>query len=509
MSILVVDDNTLLLSKIVRSLVRTNREVRTASSLTEAREHLKNYTPEVICLDLQLPDGNGMDLLEEIRSHSRKLQGRKVPVIIISGHYSDENRRRAEQLGVSGFFSKPFVLQDLHKLLDKLLPRNEESVADEQLFDDSVDQEIVVDNGFEPLGRERVARAKCAYTTRRVNLEDATQLRVADYRPQAGDLVLARVTKRVQHTHLQLTTGRRAMMNVGDEIIVAYGNRYAPDQFESEVPRDLGRCHLVAAGGVASYMLSRNKSMKAATSIQPIGVLANSEGKAINMRDYAVEHGQVPAQRPHITVVLGTSMNAGKTTVAADTILGMTRQGLRVGAAKVTGTGAGGDTFRMIDSGAVSVYDFTDAGFASTYKVSLMGCIEIMETLVARLCEDQVDSIVIEVADGILQEETRGLLLSPAFQDMADDVIFAAGDAMGAISGVEWLLSKGLNVAAVSGCLTSAPLAVREFSKYSDVPVYGRDDLKSASFVGGRLNYNVHTEDELMQVPVFAESQRA
>ena len=501
MSVLVVDDNTLLLSKIVRSLVRANREVRTASSLAEAREHLQNHTPEVICLDLQLPDGNGMDLLEEIRGHARKLQGRKLPVIIISGHYSEDNRRRAEQLGVSGFFSKPFVLQDLHKLLDQLLPKVEPASSDE-LFDESVDHEIVMDSsGPQAVEGQRLQRAKRAYTTRHAELDQATHLLVEDYRPQPGDLVLARVEKRVQHTHLQLTTGRRAMMNVGDEIIVAYGNRYAPDQFESEVPRNLSRCHLVAAGGVASYTLSRNKSMKAATAIQPIGVLARQDGSALNMRDFAFGQTAVPINRPAVTVVLGTSMNAGKTTVAADTILGMSRQGLRVGAAKVTGTGAGGDTFRMIDSGAVSVYDFTDCGYASTYKVPLMDCIDIMETLVAKLCQDGVDSIVLEVADGILQDETRGLLLSPAFQDLVDDVIFAAGDAMGAISGVEWLQGKGLNVIAVSGCLTSAPLAVREFSKYSDVPVYGREDLKNARFAAGRLDYKPLSDDQSMELP--------
>ena len=74
MSILVVDDNTMLLSKIVRSLIRANRKVRSATSLTEARELLNKETPEVLCLDLQLPDGSGMDLLEEIRAELRFIQ---------------------------------------------------------------------------------------------------------------------------------------------------------------------------------------------------------------------------------------------------------------------------------------------------------------------------------------------------------------------------------------------------------------------------------------------------
>mgnify|MGYP002640683029 CR=1 FL=1 len=481
MAILVVDDNTLLLSKIVRSLMRANHQVRSATSLSEARSVLKTETPEVLCLDLQLPDGSGMDLLEEIRD-----QGQTLPVVIISGHYSEENKAQAEKLGVNGFFSKPFALQDLHKLLDELLSQPKDGCDKQQGTEKNSTSEPMLVR-LEP---GRVSLAKNAYTTRRVDLQNASRLLVDDYRPQVGDLVLARVDKRSQHTHIQSTHGRRSMMNVGDEIIVAYGNRYAPDQFESEVPKNLSPCHLVAGGGVASKMLSRNKSIKSATAITPIGVLADEAGKAINMRDYALEFLSVPSDRPPVTVVLGTSMNAGKTTVASDIILGMSRQGLRVGAAKVTGTGAGGDVFRMQDNCAVKVYDFTDCGFPSTYKVSLVECIQIMETLIARLCEENVDSIVIEVADGILQEETRGLLLSPAFQNMADDIIFAAGEAMGALSGTEWLISKGLNVVGVSGVMTSAPLAMREFSRFSDVPVYGREDLKTGHFESGRLGNN-------------------
>jgi hypothetical protein len=42
-----------------------------------------------------------------------------------------------------------------------------------------------------------------------------------------------------------------------DAIIVAYGHRYAPDQFEAYVPEDLGPCHLVAGGGVAAREAER------------------------------------------------------------------------------------------------------------------------------------------------------------------------------------------------------------------------------------------------------------
>lgn len=495
MSILVVDDNTMLLSKIVRSLMIRNRDVRSASSLEEARQLLSQEIPEVLCLDLQLPDGSGLDLLEEIRN-----EGKTFPVVIISGHYSQENRDRAARLGVSGFFSKPFVLQDLHKLLDSLLEEPASYIELDAAPEEDVEDDIKVadvESGpqLAPLSIERSTEAKRAYSTRHVPLQQATQLLVNDYQPKSGDLLLARVDKRLQHTHLQLPDGRRCMMNLGDEIIVCYGNRYAPDQFEAEIPQDLSPCHLVAAGGIASLSLSRNSSMKSATQITPIGVLADSDGKAINLKDYSFEVKPAPTSRPPVTVVIGTSMNAGKTTVAADLILGMTREGLKVGSAKVTGTGAGGDVFRMLDSGAKHVYDFTDCGYPTTYKVPLKNCIEIMQTLIARLTEEGSESIVIEVADGILQDETRGLLLSTEFQALADDIIFAAGDAMGALGGTSWLQQHGLNVIGVSGVITSSPLAMREFSINSDIPVYTRGDLKSGQYPQGSLLSKVDEEE--------------
>ncbi len=55
-------------------------------------------------------------------------------------------------------------------------------------------------------------------------------------------------------------------------------------------------------------------------------------------------------------------MNAGKTTTAASLIKGVTAYGMKVGAAKITGTGAGGDFWFMIDSGTEPVLDFVDAG---------------------------------------------------------------------------------------------------------------------------------------------------
>lgn len=69
-------------------------------------------------------------------------------------------------------------------------------------------------------------------------------------------------------------------------MIVLYGNRYAPDQFESYLPDDLSPCHLVAGGGVASWVATQHCAMKHATEITPLGLLADVEGERLNMAEW-------------------------------------------------------------------------------------------------------------------------------------------------------------------------------------------------------------------------------
>lgn len=474
MSILVVDGNTMLLSKIVRSLSLANHRVRSASSLCEARELLKSKRPQVLCLDLQLPDGNGLELLDEIRS-----TGNEMPVVIISADHSADNRAKALTLGASGFLVKPFAISDLHAILEKAIDSTGPCFENRQAPTQVVSAQQQMGQKYCELAASRLALAKWAYSTRHVERQVARQLITQDYQPQPGDLVLAKVDKLNQHKRLELANGRRATLFIGDEIVVCYGNRYAPDQFEAEIPSDLAPCNLVAAGGIAAQGLSRNARIQAPTRITPIGVLADADGRPINLKQFALEQKRAPDRRPTITAVIGTSMNAGKTTTLAGLAHGMSRMGLKVGAAKVTGTGAGCDVWHMTDAGAHKVYDFTDCGVASTYKLSSTQCEGIMETLVAHLCDAGVDNILIEVADGILQGETRALVQSSLFARLVDNVVFAAGDALGAAGGLAWLRDQGHSVIGISGALTAAPLATRECQGLVDVPVLTLDTLHS------------------------------
>lgn len=355
----------------------------------------------------------------------------------------------------------------------------------------------------------RISRAKCAFTTRRMDLPavQGLSLLTGDVVPHPGDLVLAEVTVIGQHKRVELATGRRASLYIGDEVVLAYAGRYAPDQFEAEVPPDLSACQLVAGGGLAARVVTQHADMDAATELMPVGLIADSRGRVLNVRDGRLA-ARPPRPRfathPMTIVVAGTSMNSGKTTTVAAITHGLTAAGLRVGAMKVTGTGAGGDPFLFADAGAAEVLDFTDAGYASTYRVPVAKLAEAFTTLHDEMAARSVDAIVVEIADGILQQETAALLREPVVAQRTGGMVFAAGDALGAVNGVTRLRELGLPVLAASGILTCSPLAVREAQSNLDVPVYSPEDLGDASIAQSlidRIGPMVDI-DRIAQMPV-------
>jgi hypothetical protein len=126
------------------------------------------------------------------------------------------------------------------------------------------------------------------------------------------------------------------------------------------------------------------------------------------------------------------------------------------------------------------VLDFTDFGFASTYRLPPDEVRAIFVALLAELGRDGPDAIVIEIADGLLQPETARLISDPVFAASVDHVVFAAGDALGAAFGCAQLAAVGLPVSAVSGQLTTSPLAAAEARRAVHLPVLSVDELASA-----------------------------
>ncbi|GAA4886680.1 DUF1611 domain-containing protein [Saccharopolyspora cebuensis] len=332
----------------------------------------------------------------------------------------------------------------------------------------------------------RLNRAKKAYTTRHLaaRIDDDPSgyalLSGPGVVPQPGDVVLARVDEIGLHAKLESPVSRRQTLFPGDEVLIAYGHRYAPDQFEAEVPGDLRPLHLVAAGGLAGFVTAKHDDVDDPTVVRPVGLLADAEGIVTLQRSAPRRtggRGPATGGRPRVIGVLGTSMNAGKSTTVNFLIRGLAQSGLRVSAGKATGTGAGSDPHGFLDAGAAEVLDFTDFGYATTFRLDHDQVRSIFVSLLEELSVPGTDVIVVEIADGLYQGETKRLLADPVFARHVDQVVFASSGALGAVAGVEVLRSHELHVSAVSGVVTSAPLAVRETREVLDVPVVNTYEL--------------------------------
>jgi hypothetical protein len=326
----------------------------------------------------------------------------------------------------------------------------------------------------------RIRNASWAFTTRRVTRDTAKILLPLEGKPQPGDLILATVDFLGQHPGLQLPNGRRKQLFPGDEIVVAYGNRYASNQFEAVIPETFGPCHLVAGGGIASRAVSWHVSMKKGpTLITPIGVLGDLNNKRMNLCDFALlPLNEIKTRLPTAIAVVGTGMDSGKTQSCAFLVRGLISAGLRVAYAKITGTGAGGDTWLLTDAGAYPVLDFTDAGMATTYMITIEQLELLLMTLMGHIANENVDAMVLEIADGVMQQETAALLKSPVFASLVAGIVMASQDSMGASAGIHFLKHYAKPpVLAISGIISAAPLQVREAEIALKLPVYDREGL--------------------------------
>lgn len=314
-----------------------------------------------------------------------------------------------------------------------------------------------------------ISAAKWGYVTRRVSETAEAQLGASAQPARLGDFVVASVEKLGEHEYLENPYGRRVRMYPGDLVIGAYGNRYATDFYEGYIPGPGDEVHLLTAGGLIGTVASAHTSKGEPTVLEVLGPLTDAGGNSMSTDDVAL--APAPEARPELgtIVVLGSSMNAGKTTATSSIVRGLTRSGLRAGAGKVTGSGSGKDHWAYLDAGAATIADFLDFGMASSFGYPVERLIATMSAIRNQLVADGADAVVLEVADGVLQDETRALAATlPGF---ADAVVLAVGDALGAIAGIKVLSELGVPVRAVSGLVTASPLATREAAAATGLPV--------------------------------------
>ena len=108
MKLLVIEDELSLQEMMATTLRKDGYVVETASDYSTAVSKLGSYSYDCILLDITLPDGNGLDILENIKN-----SGNAVNVIITSARDSIDDKIRGLELGADDYLAKPFHLAEL------------------------------------------------------------------------------------------------------------------------------------------------------------------------------------------------------------------------------------------------------------------------------------------------------------------------------------------------------------------------------------------------------------
>jgi DNA-binding NtrC family response regulator len=111
---LVVDDEADAAEMMAALIATEGFTVATAGSLKDARRQMALQEPDVVLLDLVLPDGNGMQLVDEVKALPR------AEVVLITGHASVETSVQALRLGAADYLVKPLNVKQLRGVLSRV-----------------------------------------------------------------------------------------------------------------------------------------------------------------------------------------------------------------------------------------------------------------------------------------------------------------------------------------------------------------------------------------------------
>lgn len=267
----------------------------------------------------------------------------------------------------------------------------------------------------------------------------------------------------------------------GDRLIGAFGTRAATLEATGSW-EDVGDdmvMHSLTSAGVIGRMTSRSIDSGPVIEVKYLGH-AVRDGRTLNMADFVT-----PAEPRQIDVpvilIIGTSMDSGKTVAAVAIVRELVAMGLSVAGAKVTGVGRLRDTLAMKHAGAQEIFDFVDVGFPSSV-VPEDEYREGLALLTSKIAETEPDVVVIEAGASPL-EPYRGEVAMEALADSVTCTVLCASDpyaVMGVMSAFDMkpdlitgrctstlagidLIDRLVGVPAINMLHESSAPAIREF----------------------------------------------
>ncbi len=116
--ILIVDDERLTRAVLQHDVILAGYDVMVASNGKEAMQKIREVTPDLIVVDLVMPDMNGFEMCRQIRSNE---QTKKTPVIVVSALQSQADIQEAKASGADVYLTKPIKPEEFIMHVKKYL----------------------------------------------------------------------------------------------------------------------------------------------------------------------------------------------------------------------------------------------------------------------------------------------------------------------------------------------------------------------------------------------------
>jgi CheY-like chemotaxis protein len=117
MKILTIDDQTLILLSVEKRLREMGYDVRTADTGEAGIKAFKSFNPDLVLVDINMPDMTGLDVVEQIK----KLKKRKTPILVMSGNTNEDVIMKGFDLGVDDYMKKPVSLNEMVARIKRLI----------------------------------------------------------------------------------------------------------------------------------------------------------------------------------------------------------------------------------------------------------------------------------------------------------------------------------------------------------------------------------------------------
>jgi DNA-binding response OmpR family regulator len=130
-TILVVEDDAATRTFLADNLIADGYDVLVAGTATDGRRLLESQYPDLVLVDLGLPDGTGFDVLGAVRDADGVASrvDPRTPVLVLSGRASELDRVRGFERGADDYLCKPFSYPELRHRVAALLRRSDERSA--------------------------------------------------------------------------------------------------------------------------------------------------------------------------------------------------------------------------------------------------------------------------------------------------------------------------------------------------------------------------------------------